>query len=310
MRSTRTGIRTATLNLIRRARKRNLLLLSSQFAPSWPQNIPIERINLAPFGKEQLERVIPAEWVDRVLSASYLAPVAGLPITAFLLGKHISRFGKLPASDFAIYKSLCDGLDPNQILNLENQAWELFRSNSQQFKTDDRLTEEFCEEAARNGVLTRRHGGKEEFLYRFVHERVHRFFVARSLDRQDDFWLAKWHEKLEPGFGKVYWADVIEFLGSTRALSPLRIEERTRAYTAFLREAAEFEPRVFADRMYRQYRHLPRRGRSGRGCRVPGLGGKFTGPRGFRKAITHTPTLRASISPPPDCASAPGAVFI
>ena len=95
--------------------------------------------------------------------------------------------------------------------------------------------------------------GKDDVLYRFIHERVNRFFVARHLACQDDFTLAKWHEKLDSGFGRVYWADVIEFLGATHALSELGIDARTRSYTSFLREAAEFEPRVFSDRLYGQY---------------------------------------------------------
>ena len=111
------------------------------------------------------------------------------------------------------------------MLNLEHQAWELFKTNSQQFKMDDRLPSEFCEKAVREGVLTRRPGGGEEFLYRFVHERVHRFFVAGYLGPQDDFSLSEWHEKLEPGFERVYWADVIEFLGAIRALSTQGPEE-------------------------------------------------------------------------------------
>ena len=242
----------ATLSFVRRARKRNLLLLSSQFSPSWPQNIPIERLNLAPFEREQLERILPTGWADRVLQASYLSPIAGLPITALLLSKYISRNASLPATDFAIYTSLCQDLDQNETLNLERQAWDLFKSNGQQFKADGRLTEEFCEDAVRKGVLTRRSVGKEAF-YRFVHERVHRYFVARYLVRQDELTLSKWHEKLDPGFGKAYWADVIEFLAATYAFLEKGIDARTRTYTSFLREAAEFAPRVFSERLYHQY---------------------------------------------------------
>jgi hypothetical protein len=242
----------ATLNFVRKARKRNLVLLSSQFSSSWPQSIPIERLNLAPFGREQLKAILPAGWLDPVLKTSHLSPVAGLPITALLLSNYISRHSCLPASDFAIYSSLCEDLDQSQTLNLEQVAWELFKSNGQQLKANDRLTEEFCEDAVRKSVLTRRSGGKE-ILYRFVHERVHRFFVARYLVRQDELALSKWHEKLDPGFGKAYWADVIEFLAASYALSGQEVDARTRRYTSFLREAAEFAPRVFSDRLYGQY---------------------------------------------------------
>jgi hypothetical protein len=241
-----------TLRFIRKARKRNLLLLSSQVSPSFPQTIPIEYLNLAPFGRAQLERVLPAGWLDRVLEASYLAPIAGLPITALLLGAYISRHSCLPASDFAIYSSLSDGLNENEVLNLEQVAWALFTENGQQLKSDDRLTEEFCEYAVRKNVLTRRSVGKD-VVYRFLHERVHRFFVARYLRRQDERALSKWHEKLVPGLGKMYWADVIEFLAATYALSEQTIGVRTHEYVSFLQEAAEFAPRAFSDRLYVQY---------------------------------------------------------
>ena len=244
----------ATLSFVRKARKRNLLLLTSQFAPSWPQSIPIERLNLAPFGREQLMRVLPPEWVERVLGASHLSAVIGLPITAVLLGKYIEANQDLPASDFAIYSGLSERLENIGLINLESKAWELFKSNGQQFKTDERLTVEFCEDAVTKSVLTRRAGSSiNEVFYRFLHERVHRYFVACYVARQDPIPLPEWHAKLDPGFGKVYWADVLEFLGAMHALSNEEIGVRTTRYTSFLQEAAQFAPKVFAERLYGQY---------------------------------------------------------
>jgi hypothetical protein len=242
----------ATLDFARKARKRNLVLLSSQSSPSWPVSIPIERLNLAPFGREQLAKIIPDGWLDAVLEASFLSTAAKLPITALLLGNYISHRGELPKSDYAIYSNLSDGLNQSEALNLEQQAWDLFRNNEQQFKADARLTEDFCETAVNRNVLTRRSAGKD-VSYRFVHERVHRFFVARYLVRQDETSLSKWHEKLDPGFGRGYWADVIEFLAATYAHSTQEIGCRTQTYTSFLRVAGSFVPRVFSDRLYNQY---------------------------------------------------------
>jgi len=243
---------TSTLKFVRKARKRNLVILSSQFPPNWPQNVPIERLDLSPFLREQLKDIIPEGWLDLVLGASHLSAVIGLPITAMLLGRFILRYNKLPSSDFAIYSSLDDDLNTNQALNLEQQAWNLFRTNDQQFKADAHLTEVFCEAAVKSNVLTRRSAGEEVF-YCFVHERIHRFFVARYIVRQDETSLSTWHEQLAPGFGKDYWADVIEFLAATYAHLDDEIGRRTQAYTNFLREAATFAPRVFSERLYSQY---------------------------------------------------------
>ena len=241
----------STLNFVRKARKRNLLILSSQFSPNW-KNVPIERLELSPFGREQLAEIIPDGWLDRVLGAPHLSAVVGLPITAMLLGRYIKLYQKLPPSDFAIYSSLGDDLNPNQALNLEEQAWNLFRTNDQQFKADAHLTQVFCEAAVESNVLTRSSAGKE-VGYCFIHERIHHCFVARYIIRQDETSLSKWHEQLAPGFGKDYWANVIEFLAATRAHSKDEIVKRTHEYTSFLRGAANFAPRVFSERLYGQY---------------------------------------------------------
>jgi len=241
-----------TLNFVRRARKRNVILVSSQYAPSWPSSVPLKHLDLAPFGPAQLKKILPQVWVDRILDSPHLSEVAALPITALLLGAYVSRQGSLPPSDFAIYTNLREGLNPNETMNLEQKAWLLFTDNSQQFKADDRLTAEFCEAAVHNSILTRRPSDAGAF-YRFVHERVHRFFVACYLARQDGFEFVEWHARLDRSLGKRYWADVIEFLGATHALSDESIDSRTLAYTEFVRRAADFAPEILADRLYPQY---------------------------------------------------------
>jgi hypothetical protein len=242
----------ATLNFLRKARRRNIILVSSQFSPSWPTTIPVTLIELAPFGREQLGKVLPEGWVDRVLDAPYLSGVAGLPITSFLLGAYITRHADLPPSDFAIYSSLREQLSPNDSMTLDQRAWEMFMVNGQLFKSDDRLTEELCEFAVRSSILTRRSVG-DQVNYRFVHERVQRFFVACYLERGDDLDFAKLHKKLDPRFGRVYWSDVIEFLGEAQANARQPIVQRTSAYSSLIRKAGKFAPEVFADRLYPQY---------------------------------------------------------
>jgi hypothetical protein len=242
----------ATAKFLRKAWKRNVVLVTSQYAPVWPSSVPADELRLSPFGRAQLERILPEGWVDKVIDSPHLSTVIGLPITAFLLSKYIARNRMLPASDFAIYTNLREGLNPVEVLNLDEKAWVLFTDNGQQFKPDDHLTAEFCEAAVRANILTRRSSGTDTF-YRFAHEKVHRFCVACYLSRQDGFKLAEWHTKVAAGLGKRYWADVIEFMGATRALAGGSVTQRTLAYTGFVREAAEFSPESLADRLYRQY---------------------------------------------------------
>ena len=250
----------ATLKFVRSARKRNVVILTGQFAPKWDQ-VPVARIELEPFGAEQLRNIMPEAWLERVMNAEHLRNVVGLPISAFLLAAYIGRHNSLPSSDYAIYSSLSDLLEPDQAQALERTAWELFKTNRQIIRTDDRMRPEFCELAVGDNILTRvsDEDGKK-ILYKFVHERVARFFVARHLAREENRTLAEWHAQLEPGYGKGYWADVLEFLAASFAVDSDGSAEaesstanRTARYTGFLREAAEFAPKVFSERLYGQY---------------------------------------------------------
>jgi len=258
----------ATLKFVRSARKRNVVIITGQFAPKWDQ-LPMARIELEPFGPEQLRKIMPEAWLERVVNAKHLSNVVGLPISAFLLATYIQRHNSLPASDYAIYSSLSDSLEPEQAQALERTAWELFKCNRQIIRTDDRMRPEFCELAVGDNILTRisDEDGKK-ILYKFVHERVARFFVARNLAREENTTLAEWHAQLEPGYGKGYWADVLEFLAASFAMdscefgeAEFSLQRMTRRYTTFLREAAEFAPKVFSDRLYGQYQRYRAEGR-------------------------------------------------
>jgi hypothetical protein len=242
----------STLEFVRKARKRNTVLVSSQSRPAWP-GVPIESIILKPFGREQLVKILPEAWVDKVLQLPHLAEVASLPITAVLLRDYIDRCKALPASDYAIYENLSKQLDRGQSPNLEQTAWELFKTNSRKFELGQLLSAEFCQAAVSRGVLTVRTEGERE-CYQFVHDKIHRYFVARYLARQNDAPLQEWHRQLGPGLGREYWTDVLEFRAAILANSEGDILLRTANYLKVLQEIAHFEPKMFSTRTYSQYR--------------------------------------------------------
>jgi hypothetical protein len=100
----------------------------------------------------------------------------------------------------------------------------MFQRNAQHFATDDTLSKVFCDEAVSRSVLTRHVEGNQSH-YRFVHERVHRFFVARHLVRQDSQDILTWHARLAAGFGRSYWADVLEFIGAIHAAAIVQFSD-------------------------------------------------------------------------------------
>jgi hypothetical protein len=199
-----------------------------------------------------LQEIIPADWLDRVLGEQHLASAIRYPVTTFLLRDYIAENGSLPPSDYALFQALYRKLEPVEALNLQAKAWDLFGRNAKSFSPDDALTDEFCRVAVSANVLTPlAQSGKVD--YRFVHERIHRFLVALFLDRQDPQPLDVWHGKLAPGFGKGYWADVLEFMAAKRAVEETNSSFEHSRYASFIREAAVFAPHVFAERLYEQY---------------------------------------------------------
>ena len=192
------------------------------------------------------------------MTSTYLTEIARLPFTAQLLAKFIKRKGALPSNALEVYTDLRTNLDNSSLLNLEETAWELFKVNQTELLPDPKLPKEFCDAAVEAGVLTRRARDGKEF-FRFVHERIHRLFVAYYLDRQDELPLVDWYGKAGSGLGRGYWTDVLEFWGQIKGQHAAEGGEVEReAYRGFIRKVAEFSQSIFAQRLYVQYDRLSR----------------------------------------------------
>jgi hypothetical protein len=237
-----------TKEFVRRVVKRNLVVVSSQFDPNWDRSLEVSRIDLKPFGPEQLLKLIPEIWVNRILSAEYLADLAKLPHTAQLLANYIEENHRLPPLRLDIYRNLRKNFEGDtQVMNLEAVAWRLFRENVKVFQDDETVPKSFCDLAVEAGILTR-----AAVDYQFRHELIHRFFVACYLQRQDREPLETWHKKVHRGLGRAYWFDAAELLGELYAERAPQDPAAKDYYYGFLRETANFSPQIFAERLYPQ----------------------------------------------------------
>jgi hypothetical protein len=91
----------------------------------------------------------------------------------------LKRCGRLPADRLQIYGSLVAGLAEEPLLNLEEKAWSLFRAVEFDFAADAGLPAEICQPAVAAHALTPRQGDR----FRFAHEMIQRYLVARYLDQ-------------------------------------------------------------------------------------------------------------------------------
>lgn len=241
----------ATRAFIRRTSSRNVIVVSSQFDPGWGGDIRIEAVRLSRFGREQLLHLLPAEWVDRLLGSIHLGDAVRLPQTARLIAHFVRQFGRLPDATVEVYESLREALPTgDERLNLEVAAWTLFRDNSVVIPEAERLSDAFLAKAVEAGVLTalvtsgqRRH--------RFVHERVHRYFVACHLAGQPHRMLDEWHRDLREGLPRTYWREVLDLWSEIYALSVHAGRASVSGYEDFLRQVGAFDVEIFRD-VYRQ----------------------------------------------------------
>ena len=250
-----------TREFIRRMAARNVVIITSQTKPKW-KDIDLVPIELKPFGPKQLEKILPNGWLDRVLEAKYLVDSIQLAEPAKQLARYLKNNNILPPSLLAIYESLCKPIIKNpKLLNLEEVAWQTFCENTDRFEPSNAIPEdEICEPVVESGLLTVRQEG-DKTLYKFAHEREHRYLVARYLSRQEPKQLEEWHEELKPGLGHAFWADVLEFWGAMKAERSSGSNVVHTEYREFLKDVAAFEPIVFAEWLYPQYERLRESGK-------------------------------------------------
>gem|GEM_PF-7050493 len=229
-----------TGDFVRRLVGRNLVIVASQVSPGWEGNVPVFDVNLQPFGRPQLESLLPREAVDQILANERLLEWARLPQAAILLREYWQAKKTLPEAQVELYAALVDNLDdPALVAKLEYRAWELFTSNRVRFVADESIPQSDLERARDAGILTRREEGSG-IHFMFVHERVSRFLVARYLRRQPAQPLHKWNESLAAGVERQQWTLVLEFWAELIAL-----DERDRLvgagrYEAFLDDVKTF----------------------------------------------------------------------
>lgn len=241
----------ATREFVRQVSKKNWVVMAGQFDPGWEQMIKIRYIDLKPFGRKQLEAIMDVKWVDQLLQSD-LEPLAKLPHTAKLIGEYISQNNQLPTFHLDIYRNLRRGFDEDiQSINLENRAWEMFKTNGKLFIPDEQIPDVLCDIAVHNGILTRQ---KEK--YNFRHERIFRFFVACYLHRRDYRPMDKWHSELNSGLGRNYWTDVLELWAEMYAEEVVIDQTKHDRLINFLKEVGKFNPFVFKERLYPLYIRL------------------------------------------------------
>jgi len=243
-----------TREFVRQVSKRNHVIMTSQYTPNWISIVKISSVTLEPFGAEQLTKLMPEEFSQKLLESDYLKDLAGLPQTAELLASYVKRHNTIPPLRLDVFRNLRTNLETKysgELLNLEYMAWELFQKNEKPFEFTNALPEEFCDSAVIEGILT-----KTGRKYRFRHEIIHRFFVAMYLWSNDRQPIEKLHQQLGKGIGKESWNNTLEFLGEFYAEKAVENETFAGTYYQFLEETANFSIIIYAESLFPQLARL------------------------------------------------------
>ncbi len=244
-----------TQKFVRRMAKKNIIIIASQYYPQDWDRMGLQAITLEPFDWEQIEKILPEGWFERVWNDEQLKMLARLPASAELLARYIRANNALPSSLLGIYEFLCLPIaDKSAFLNLQEMAWQLFCRNEDQFHDSNAIPkEELCEPAKAAGLLSIRQS-KEKTLYKFNHDRIHSYLVARYLVRQDRRPLKEWSALTKSSHG---WADVLEFWGLMIVEHQSQSEEDVSPYIDFLEESELFGSKsTIFKRLYSQYMRL------------------------------------------------------
>jgi hypothetical protein len=229
-----------TENFVRRLAGRNLVIVTSQVSPGWEGNLMVFPVELRPFGRTQLESLLPVEVVQQIIANERLLEWARLPQAAILLRAYWESRKTLPESQVELYAALVDRVgDPALVARLEYKAWELFTANQVLFDADESIPLTDLERAREAAILTRREEGAG-IHFMFVHERVSRFLIARYLRRQEVMSLGEWNKSLAAGVERQQWNVVLAFWAELIALDERNSLVGAGTYEAFLDEVMTF----------------------------------------------------------------------
>ena len=245
-----------TRKFIRKVTKRNLVVLTSQFAPNLSKFVTVRRVQLRPFGPDQLSALIGQEYSKKIQERLDLRDLAELPFTAQLIGRHIEEHKELPRRRLDIYDMLTEGLVPQaQVINLRRVAWDLFRSNELEIYPSSALPAELLDSATKRRLLTRRIRDNRSY-YLFAHERFHRYFVARYLEKQTQKTIEDWALEVQEELGREYWADVLDLLSECYGQQLIEGDLAIDKLNEFMLTVAEWSGSIFTDRILPQYKRL------------------------------------------------------
>lgn len=253
----------STREFIRHICQKNTVIVSSQFDPQWPNDIKTRTISLEPFGAEQLRTFLNDYWIEELQKRPALFEECRLPQLAVLLGDYLIEHGHLPDLRLNLYENLLDNFLQSaersglldQANNLSVIAWQLFILNRSDFQSDEAFPEQLCREAKGAKLLTIVEG-----KYRFRHERIQRYMVARYLRGRLDSQpftieqMAELHREVNNSLSRQYWVEVFDFLAEMYA------RDTTDAYSTTILEMGRFEPIIFRDRLFPQIRRLQTQG--------------------------------------------------
>jgi hypothetical protein len=269
--------RGATLEFVRQLIQRNLVVMTTQpgYESELEKKIDVQRLNLEPFGREQLLKVMDEHWVDALLEAGQLAEIASLPQMALLLGEFIKDHNQLPEFRLDIYENLRRRFvkrveerlgQSSLVVNFDEAAWQQFKDMKPFFAANETVPKTICDAAVTEGILA---SAVEEQTqhYRFRHDLIRGFFVACYLDRRETDDLIKtlhqsvWQE-LNPAEDERdnYWRNVLDFWAEFYGRRACQDREKVAAYQSFLDQVGEFSPTIFA-RLYIYANRLHQSGR-------------------------------------------------
>lgn len=244
-----------TIKFIRLIVKHNIVIISGQDKPPALKELNTKDIHLHPFGIDQLSTLIDRNWAEKACNTLYLSEIIKLPQTAQLLAAYIKKHQKLPSFSLDVYSDLANikGYEENEIVGPASlKSWELFTKQEITFDADNIMPLYLCELCIESGILT-----KSANKFRFRHERIHRYYVAEYLFTGDQFDILTAHSKLLKGQNKMYWADVVEFLGEMYILKITKAEAKYKKntqqeYYDFALQLSLFSSNIYKTRIYPQ----------------------------------------------------------